>query len=89
MSMTLTARAHLVLDMKFTGTDEELLVMVEEMHGQLDSRDLGDALGAIIEMTTEGEGDLTAVNQRPDGTFAELTATIRQSDEHLFEWTGI
>ena len=85
--MTFKGTARQTLTMDFNGTEEELLEMTEHAYGPLDSRDRGDALGAIFEMTlAEDDHTLAWVSQRRDGSFAEMHAIV---EPDLFEWEGI
>ncbi len=84
--MTFKGTARSTVTVEFTGTEEEFIALAEEIiDGQLDSRDRGDAMGAIV-LETQLYNDLAIVKQRPDGTMYSLTAS---NEPEFFEWEGI
>lgn len=71
------------MELHFTGTEEELLQIAEyQLEGELDSRDLGDAMGFFLTECMMNGGELSCGMPGIDGL---VQCTI---DYDLFQWEG-
>lgn len=66
--------------LEFTGTDEELIDIAEDMSGGLDSHDLGDAMGFFLTHAMMNDSEFSYPSKN-EGT--ELRGWIEYD---LFEW---
>lgn len=82
--------AQLRLELQFNGTEKELIELCDNLAKDgtefgLDSLDLGDAMGFIIEETMINAGDWNATS--PDGKLI-LTASIDDGTPYNWEFNA-